>query len=127
MIRGFNYLHLNRVVQGGIKGQNILIGEEGLKIADFGYSKLIHEDDDSVAGKSKFLGTSAYMAPKVFRSEEQKLAANIWSLGCTVIEMEIHDPVSSLYKIGSRLLGFNGCSTGIFFPQSMEWYSEVEF
>ncbi|KAL2521664.1 mitogen-activated protein kinase kinase kinase 15 [Forsythia ovata] len=93
MIRGFNYLHLNRVVHGDIKGQNILIGEEGLKIADFGYSKLIHEDDDSVAGKSKFFGTSAYMAPKVFRDEEQEFTADIWSLGCTVIEMEIQDPL----------------------------------
>ncbi|KAL2516405.1 mitogen-activated protein kinase kinase kinase 15 [Forsythia ovata] len=100
MVRGFNYLHLNGVVHGDIKGQNILIGEDGLKIADFGCSKLIHDDDDSVAGKSRFSGTSAYMAPEVSRDEEQEFAADIWSLGCTVIEMatgcspwpEIHDP-----------------------------------
>ncbi|KAL2492181.1 V-type proton ATPase subunit C [Abeliophyllum distichum] len=66
-------------------------------------------------GKSRFFGTPVYMAPKVFRGEEQGFAADIWSLGCTIIEMatgcsswlEIHDPVSALYKIGSRLLGFN--------------------
>ncbi|KAL2473054.1 mitogen-activated protein kinase kinase kinase 16 [Forsythia ovata] len=108
MVRGFNYLHLNGVVHGDIKGQNILIGEDGLKIADFGCSKLIQEDDDSVAGKSRFSGTPAYMAPEVSRGEEQGFPADIWALGCTVIEMatgcspwpEIHDPVSALYKIG---------------------------
>ncbi|KAL2532704.1 mitogen-activated protein kinase kinase kinase 16 [Abeliophyllum distichum] len=108
MVRGFNYLHLNGVVHEDIKGQNILIREDGLKIADFGCSKLIHKDDDSVAGKSRFFGTPAYMAPKVSRCEEQGFVADIWSLGCTVIEMamgcfpwpEIHDPVSALYKIG---------------------------
>ncbi|KAL2552550.1 Protein kinase domain-containing protein [Forsythia ovata] len=87
-------------MHGDIKGQNILIGEDGLKIADFGCSKLIHEDDDSVAGKFIFFGTHVYMAPEVSRGEEQGFAADIWSLGCTFIEMamgcspwpEIHDP-----------------------------------
>ncbi|KAL2536771.1 mitogen-activated protein kinase kinase kinase 15 [Forsythia ovata] len=135
MVRGFIYLHLNGVEHGDIKGQNILIGEDGLKITDFGCSKLIHEDDDSVASKSRFSGTSTYMAPEVSRGEEQEFAADIWSLGCTIIEMatgrspwpEIHDPVSALYKIGSSILEFNGGSTRIFFPQFMEWRSGVEF
>ncbi|KAL2473053.1 mitogen-activated protein kinase kinase kinase 15 [Forsythia ovata] len=106
MVRGLNYLHLNGVVHGDIKGQNILIGEDGLKIADFGCAKLIQEVDD--AGQSTFSGTPVYMAPEVARGEEQGFPADIWALGCTVIEMatgcspwrEIHDPVSALYKIG---------------------------
>lgn len=108
MIRGLDYLHLNGVVHGDIKGQNILIGKDGLKIADFGCAKLIQEDNDANAGKTRFSGTPAYMAPEVARGEEQGFPADIWALGCTVIEMatgctpwaEIHDPVSALYRIG---------------------------
>ncbi|CAI9760414.1 unnamed protein product [Fraxinus pennsylvanica] len=108
MIRGLDYLHLSGVVHGDIKGQNILIGKDGLKIADFGCAKLIQEDNDAIAGKSRFSGTPAYMAPEVARGEEQGFPADIWALGCTVIEMatgctpwsEIHDPISAMYKIG---------------------------
>ncbi|PWA48988.1 hypothetical protein CTI12_AA485140 [Artemisia annua] len=48
------------------------------------------------------------MAPEVARGEEQGFKADVWALGCAVIEMatgtnpwpEIKDPVSGLYKIG---------------------------
>lgn len=108
MVRGLNYLHLNGVVHGDIKGQNVLIGEDGIKIADFGCARLIKEHDDTIDGKPRFSGTPVYMAPEVARGEEQGLPADIWALGCTVIEMatgctpwpEMHDLVSALYRIG---------------------------
>ncbi|KAK4484814.1 hypothetical protein RD792_007411 [Penstemon davidsonii] len=101
ILQGLNYLHLNGIVHCDIKGQNLLIGKDGLKIADFGCAKLAES-------KSEFAGTPAYMAPEVARGEEQSFPADIWAMGCTIIEMatgtnpwsEMKDPVSALYRIG---------------------------
>lgn len=83
VVQGLNYLHLNGEVHGEIKGQNILIEKDGLKIAHFGYAKLTKEVDAAV--KSSFSGTPMYMAPKVAHGEEQGFSADIWALGCTII------------------------------------------
>ncbi|XP_075486514.1 mitogen-activated protein kinase kinase kinase 18-like [Primulina tabacum] len=106
MLLGLDYLHLNGFVHCDIKGQNILIGESGLKIADFGCAKRVESDTCS---KQMFAGTPAYMAPEAARGEEQSFAADIWAFGCAVIEMatgsypwpEMKDPASVLYRIAS--------------------------
>ncbi|XP_073057571.1 mitogen-activated protein kinase kinase kinase 18-like [Primulina eburnea] len=107
ILLGLSYLHLNGIVHRDIKGQNILIGEDGgLKIADFGCA---HRVESSNFSKEMFAGTPAYMAPEVARGEEQSFPADIWSLGCTVIEMatgsnpwpEMKDPASALYRIAN--------------------------
>ncbi|GFZ21963.1 mitogen-activated protein kinase kinase kinase 15 [Actinidia rufa] len=76
----------------------------GVKIADLGCAKWV---EDGVT-TSPFSGTPAFMAPEVARAEEQGFPADVWALGCTVIEMatgshpwpEETDPVSALYRIG---------------------------
>ncbi|KZV56396.1 mitogen-activated protein kinase kinase kinase 2 [Dorcoceras hygrometricum] len=106
MLQGLDYLHRNGFVHCDIKGQNILIGESGLKIADFGCAKRV---EANTCLKQVFAGTPAYMAPEVARGEEQSFAADIWAFGCTVIEMatgscpwpEMKDPASVLYRIAS--------------------------
>ncbi|XP_022859732.1 mitogen-activated protein kinase kinase kinase 18-like [Olea europaea var. sylvestris] len=120
MLEGLNYLHVNGLVHCDIKGQNILIGKDGVKIADFGCAKLMQEGGGS--SKSAFSGTPAYMAPEVARGEEQGFPADIWALGCTIIEMatglhpwqEMEDPVSALYRIG-----YSGKA-----PENPSWLSD---
>lgn len=101
IIQGLEYLHSNGVVHCDIKGANLLVDENGVKIADFGCAKWASE---GVA----VCGTPVFMAPEVARGEEQGFAADIWAVGCVVIEMatgglpwsNVSDPVSVLYKIG---------------------------
>ncbi|XVE80418.1 hypothetical protein DITRI_Ditri14bG0138000 [Diplodiscus trichospermus] len=123
ILRGLNYLHVNGVVHCDVKSQNILIGEEGAKIADLGCAKLIGKVcSDEGFGKSSFSGTPAFMAPEVARGEEQGFEADIWAFGCIIIEMstgnspwpELNDPMSALYKIG-----FSGDV-----PEIPDWLSE---
>lgn len=100
IVRGLEYLHSNGVVHCDIKGANLLVGKGGVKIADLGCAKWAGED---VAVR----GTPMFMAPEVARGEEQGFAADIWAVGCVVIEMatggspwtNVDDPVSVLYKI----------------------------
>lgn len=100
ILQGLDYLHSNGIVHCDIKRENVLIGERGAKIADFGCAKRM--------GSDQIGGTPLFMAPEVARGEEQGMPADIWALGCTVIEMatgrspwpELSDPVSALYHIG---------------------------
>ncbi|KAG5597897.1 hypothetical protein H5410_039129 [Solanum commersonii] len=104
ILQGLDYLHSIGIVHCDVKGENILIGENGdIKIADLGCAKLLRDEKNS-----GFSGTPAFMAPEVARGEEQGFAADIWAFGCTIIEMatgsvpwsEIKDPVSALFRIG---------------------------
>ncbi|XP_062170582.1 mitogen-activated protein kinase kinase kinase 18 [Alnus glutinosa] len=104
ILQGLEYLHANGLVHCDIKSQNILIGKDGSKIADLGCAKSVGEVDAA----SALSGTPMFMAPEVARGEEQGFPADVWALGCTVIEMatgstpwpDMNDPVSALYRIG---------------------------
>lgn len=119
VLLGLNYLHLKGLVHCDIKAQNILIGNDGLKIADFGCAKWVETGGLSTSG---FSGTPAYMAPEVARGEEQSFPADIWALGCTIFEMasgshpwpQLKDPASALYRIA-----FSGDV-----PESPSWFSD---
>lgn len=58
-----------------------------VKLADFGASKKI-EDLATIGGGSRSIrGTANWMAPEVIKQSGHGRAADIWSLGCVVIEM----------------------------------------
>jgi mitogen-activated protein kinase kinase kinase 1 len=85
ILSGLNYLHCRNVVHRDIKCANILVDASGsVKLADFGLAKATKLNDIK---SSK--GTAFWMAPEVVNRKNQGygLAADIWSLGCTVLEM----------------------------------------
>ncbi|CAI9787588.1 unnamed protein product [Fraxinus pennsylvanica] len=109
IVHGLEYLHSTGVVHCDIKGRNILIGEDGAKISDFGCAKRIKNPGESTRDDREAWigGTPAFMAPEVARGEEQGFPADIWALGCTIIEMatggspwpNLTHPSSLLYRI----------------------------
>ena len=153
IVEGLTYLHEQKIVHCDIKGQNILIGSSGIKIADFGGAKRIAKSEQNTgkrlnseeekqkrltksdeesekrlnSGKDsgKWLpfgegtlkrprsdqetaetarpveetgvipvlkGTPLWMAPEVLQGKEQGFPSDIWSLGCTVVEMSQGSP-----------------------------------
>ncbi|GLJ17288.1 hypothetical protein SUGI_0300110 [Cryptomeria japonica] len=104
ILYGIDYLHKEGFVHCDIKGKNVLLGSSGVvKLADFGSAKRI-TDGSGV----QLRGTPLWMAPEVVRQESQGKASDIWSLGCTVVEMatgsppwsNISHPLVAMYKIG---------------------------
>ncbi|XP_021754180.1 mitogen-activated protein kinase kinase kinase YODA-like [Chenopodium quinoa] len=106
ILSGLAYLHSKNTAHRDIKGANILVDPSGqVKLADFGMAK-------HITGQScpfSFKGSPYWMAPEVIRNSNGcNLAVDIWSLGCTVIEMATSKPpwsqyegVAALFKIGN--------------------------
>ncbi|XP_057803525.1 mitogen-activated protein kinase kinase kinase 1-like [Salvia miltiorrhiza] len=85
ILSGLNYLHSRDVVHRDIKCANILVDVSGsVKLADFGLAKASKLNDIKSCK-----GTPYWMAPEVVnrRNHGYGRAADIWSLGCTVLEM----------------------------------------
>ncbi|MCO5569210.1 hypothetical protein L7F22_061703 [Adiantum nelumboides] len=105
ILQGLAYLHANGVVHCDIKSQNILIGSSGVKIADFGMARKLGE---ASLMDGNLRGTPLWMAPEVALGEEPMPASDIWSLGCTVVEMLQGSPpwghasslAAALFKVG---------------------------
>jgi mitogen-activated protein kinase kinase kinase len=92
ILTGLSYLHSRDIIHRDIKGANILVDNKGsVKISDFGISKRI---EASTLGGSKkgaqrvsLQGSVFWMAPEVVRQTAYTRKADIWSLGCLIVEM----------------------------------------
>ncbi|CAA7407093.1 unnamed protein product [Spirodela intermedia] len=109
LLQGLGYLHQNGIIHRDIKGANILVDNKGcIKLADFGASKRVAKLATLNAAKS-MKGTPYWMAPEVIVQTGHSFSADIWSVGCTVIEMATGKPpwsqqyqeVAVLYHIGT--------------------------
>lgn len=104
VLEGLVYLHEQGVIHRDIKGANILTTKEGLvKLADFGVATKLTEADNNT---DSLVGTPYWMAPEVIAMSGVSAASDIWSVGCTVIELltcvpPYYDlqPMTALYRI----------------------------
>ncbi|KAL8217742.1 hypothetical protein R6Q57_021115 [Mikania cordata] len=108
ILHGLKYLHDRHVVHRDVKCANILVDANGsVKLADFGLAKATKLND-----VKSCKGTAFWMAPEVVNHKNNGygLAADIWSLGCTVLEMLTHripyspmECMAALFKIGNGI------------------------
>jgi len=104
VLEGLVYLHEQGVIHRDIKGANILTTKEGLvKLADFGVATKLNEADFNT---HSVVGTPYWMAPEVIELSGVCAASDIWSVGCTIIELltcvpPYYDlqPMPALYRI----------------------------
>ncbi|PVU98864.1 hypothetical protein BB559_001214 [Furculomyces boomerangus] len=87
ILEGLIYLHSSNVVHCDLKAANILTTKQGnTKLADFGVSlnlglHVSYDESFIVAG------TPCWMSPEIIKLEGPTTASDIWSLGCTIIEL----------------------------------------
>lgn len=90
ILKGLNYLHNKKIIHRDIKGANILVDNKGvIKISDFGISKKIEANLLSIAKNHRpsLQGSVFWMAPEVVKQTLYTRKADIWSLGCLIVEM----------------------------------------
>lgn len=94
VVDGLAYMHSqsvtgNAVVHRDIKPGNILFTDTHIKLGDFG---LARETTDG-SRMTTCAGTPVYMAPEVRQGGFYGTAADVWSLGCIILEMCTLKPV----------------------------------
>lgn len=77
LIHGFQHLYKHKILHRDLKLANILRHEGVTKIADFGFSKILGEEDLAAT----MLGSPLNMAPEVLQNMEYSNKADIYSLG----------------------------------------------
>jgi len=105
ILEGLNYLHERDIIHRDIKGANILVDNKGgIKISDFGISKKVDDSEsfhfwgftisttpDLLTGnrvnRPSLQGSVFWMAPEVVKQSAHTQKADIWSVGCLVVEM----------------------------------------
>lgn len=90
IVSALRYVHSRGIVHCDVKGNNVLVGPRPnhAKLADFGSAmELSGETSPTV-----LRGSPLWMAPEVVRGESQGPESDIWSLGCTLIEMVTGKP-----------------------------------
>ncbi|KAK7252827.1 hypothetical protein RIF29_37047 [Crotalaria pallida] len=96
ILEGLNHVHVKGFVHCDIKLQNILIFENDVvKIADFGLAKKAGEGEEQ-SKRCECRGTPMFMSPELFNSNEHEPPADIWALGCAVVEMVTGEPAWDL-------------------------------
>uniref|UniRef100_A0A7S4RQ68 Protein kinase domain-containing protein n=1 Tax=Alexandrium monilatum TaxID=311494 RepID=A0A7S4RQ68_9DINO len=90
---GLHFLHSEKIVHRDVKGANILIDTQGdAKLADFGACRELEALQSTVTNGLKSIHGSVYwMAPEVMKFKAGR-RSDIWSMGCTVIEMITAEP-----------------------------------
>lgn len=105
ILEGLHYLHTSDVVHCDLKAANILTTKNGnVKLSDFGVSLNLRAMEREIKDVA---GTPNWMAPEVIELKGASTKSDIWSLGCTVIELltgrppysEITNSMSVMFRI----------------------------
>ncbi|KAJ2650292.1 Protein kinase of the Mitotic Exit Network [Coemansia sp. RSA 1250] len=101
ILDGLAYLHSNAILHRDIKPGNILLLKDGIvKLADFGVARIQN-------GLNTVVGSPYWIAPEVLLLHGATAASDIWSLGCTIVQLvsgkapyQDLPPMTAMFRIG---------------------------
>jgi len=91
VLTALDYLHSQGIVHRDMKGANILLTKDGLiKLKGFGLAVKLTEGEKTVVETD----IPYWIAPEIIESRDNDIstACDIWSVGCTVVELLVGSP-----------------------------------
>ncbi|KAK3602476.1 hypothetical protein CHS0354_040543 [Potamilus streckersoni] len=90
---------------------NILLdGDMNARLCDIGFSATLETHRFANKGCTTILGSCFWASPEVAKGEQSNAKVDIWSLGCTIIQLLTahrpwypHPPYTALLRIGCNL------------------------
>ena len=109
VLRGVSHMHKKECLHRDIKPTNILKYSDGTyKVSDFGLIKNTKPDGDSVLLTkigNGWMGSTRYMAPEIFMSEEYSIRTDIYALGKLIDDFSFED--KTFEKIMNKCISMN--------------------
>jgi len=91
ILTGVDFLHNNGIIHKDIKGGNVLLDKHqmNVKLADFGISKIMTDLGTATGSRmtKDVTATVQWASPELLACDKVGFETDIWSVGCTVIEM----------------------------------------
>ncbi|CAG8568003.1 2250_t:CDS:2 [Acaulospora colombiana] len=107
ILKGLSYLHDKEIVHRDIKGANILGKDCSYNLDTSYFFRYISEF--MAAQRTSLQGSIFWMAPEVIKQTAYTNKADVWSLGCLIVEMYTGEhpfpelnQMQAMYRIGSQ-------------------------
>lgn len=104
LLQGLSFLHLHGIIHRDLKSDNVLVTSDGkIKLSDFGCSVRSCSFQRDITKSIK--GSPCFIAPEILLRQIHSYSADIWSVGCMIIEMLTGEaPWSNITKDQKQLL-----------------------
>jgi len=75
------------IMHRDIKPDNIMFHKDQVKVADFGFAKVIQDIDKNIMDKHTSVGTPLYCPPQILARKEYSSKCDVWSTGVLFYEL----------------------------------------
>lgn len=89
---GYKVLYKNSIIHRDLKPSNILMSENGVKISDFSFAKILDENQKNQMIEQSLVGTPVYSPLQILRGEKYSSKCDVWSLGIIFYQMLFGKP-----------------------------------
>lgn len=84
ILRGIQYLHVNKIIHRDIKLANIMVKNNIAYVGDFGTCRILPENKYFA---NTCIGTPYYLSPEIIGGDKYNVKVDIYSLGCILCEL----------------------------------------